>query len=321
MWVERFKRRFVEFYFRPQSNGWISILRIGMALQVILFVLALRNDWIHLLSGGERGLIGRDLTEAVLDAESPLIPRLGWLVTIGNHLGASERTLLSIVWIGLLVSGCFLLAGFFCRPAAIAAWFLHLCVVKSANYLAYGVDNLTTVSLFYLMISPLPDRMSLDWQLRRRRTPDPRIVGFSRRLVQIHLCLIYLFGGIAKLSGTGWWNGTNLWRALTLPPFNFVDPQFLLRWKVLLPAAGLFICLLEIGYPFFIWSRRTRTIWLICICVMHGLIGLTMGMYLFALIMLILNLAAFGPMPMPQQTQEIEKQRGKLKFEPSCQLI
>jgi len=26
-------------------------------------------------------------------------------------------------------------------------------------------------------------------------------------------------------------------------------------------------------------------------------------------------------MPMPQQTQEIEKQRGKLKFEPSCQLI
>jgi hypothetical protein len=44
-------------------------------------------------------------------------------------------------------------------------------------------------------------------------------------------------------------------------------------------------------------------------------------MYLFALIMLILNLAAFGPMPMPQQTQEIEKQRGKLKFEPSCQLI
>jgi len=32
-----------------------------------------------------------------------------------------------------------------------------------------------------------------------------------------------------------------------------------------------------------------------CICVMHLAIGLTMGMYLFAFIMIVLNIAAFGP--------------------------
>ena len=41
--------------------------------------------------------------------------------------------------------------------------------------------------------------------------------------------------------------------------------------------------------------KKTRFIWLVCIVAMHIAIGLTMGMYLFALIMIVLNLAAFGP--------------------------
>jgi len=51
---------------------------------------------------------------------------------------------------------------------------------------------------------------------------------------------------------------------------------------------------LEIGYPFFIWNNKTRKIWLSCICAMHAGIGFMMGMYLFALIMIVLNVAAFG---------------------------
>jgi hypothetical protein len=51
---------------------------------------------------------------------------------------------------------------------------------------------------------------------------------------------------------------------------------------------------LEIGYPFFIWHEKTRKIWLIGICAMHVGIGLAMGMYLFAFVMIVLNVAAFG---------------------------
>ncbi len=86
-----------------------------------------------------------------------------------------------------------------------------------------------------------------------------------------------------------------MWRALIRPPFNVIDPDTLVKWKYLFPVAGIFICVLEIGYPFFIWNNKTRKIWLICICAMHVGIGLTMEMYLFALIMIVLNVAAFGP--------------------------
>ena len=59
---------------------------------------------------------------------------------------------------------------------------------------------------------------------------------------------------------------------------------------------GITICLLETAYPIFIWMKRsTRSIWLAAILAMHAAIGLMMGMYLFAFVMIVLNLAAFAP--------------------------
>src|ERR1041385_5949663 len=68
----------------------------------------------------------------------------------------------------------------------------------------------------------------------------------------------------------------------------------LVRFKYALPVLGISICLLEVSYPIFIWIKKTRRVWLICILAMHAAIGLLMGLYLFALVMIVLNLAAFG---------------------------
>ena len=62
-----------------------------------------------------------------------------------------------------------------------------------------------------------------------------------------------------------------------------------------MPVLGVCICLLETGYPVFIWPKRVRRIWMPCILAMHAAIGITMGLYLFALVMIVLNVAAFGP--------------------------
>jgi hypothetical protein len=40
--------------------------------------------------------------------------------------------------------------------------------------------------------------------------------------------------------------------------------------------------------------KKTRQVWLVCILAMHAAIGLMMGLYLFALVMIVMNLAAFG---------------------------
>jgi hypothetical protein len=293
--MARWKERLPVFLFPTETDLWLGLLRIGLGLQVLLYALSLRADWNYLFAGPGEGLIGRALPEALLSTESPLVPRLGWIVTLTTRTGLSESTALSIVWwILLFACGC-LVIGIFSRTSSILAWFVHLAAAESGGFISYGVDNFMTIGLFYLMLSPLPDRYSLDQRWRKLPSKNPHLLGFFRRVLQVHLCLIYFFGGVAKCLGSGWWDGSNLWRALIRPPFNLIAPEILIRLKYLFPVAGIVICLLEISYPVFIWNRRTRGIWLMCTCVMHLAIGLTMGMYLFAFIMIVLNIAAFGP--------------------------
>ena len=288
------RKRLLEFLFPAESDAWLTILRVGLGLQVTFYSLSLRNDWNYLLAGTS-GLINRNLAEALLSVESPFVPRLGWLVAVGQRVGLREDVVLFAAWIFLVGAGCALLIGIASRFSAILAWLLHLCAAKSGAFFTYGVDNFMTIGLFYLMLSPLPDRYSLDWQLRELRPKSPKLLGFWHRVLQMHLCVIYFFSGFTKCLGSGWWDGSSLWRALIRPPFSIIDPEILVRWKYIFPIAAISIWAVEIGYPVFIWSGKTRKIWLICICVMHAGIGLTMGMYLFALIMIVLNIAAFGP--------------------------
>lgn len=302
-------QRLQRFLFPAATSRWLALLRVGLGLQVVLYVCSLGADWRSLYGMAGHGLVNRALSEAVLSAESTLTPRFGWLIKGGGYLGLSDASTLSLLWWSLLVAGALLLLGLFCRWAALAAWFLYLCSVKSGMLFAYGVDNFTTIGLFYLMIAPLPDAWSLDWSLRGKRPAQPARLGFHRRILQLHLCLIYFFGGLSKALGLEWWNGNSVWRALIRPPFDLVSPDLLLRFASLLPLLGILVFGLELGYPFFIWPRRTRPFWLAGILAMHFSIGLTMGLFLFALIMIVLNLAAFGPEYLPRVRNMIRSRR------------
>ena len=301
--MQAFRTRLLEFLFPAETDHWLATLRVGIGVEVILYSMSLRNDWTFLLSGTVRRL-----AEALLSSESHFIPRLGWFVTLVAQVGVDENRLLFAAWACLLLAGCGLVIGFASRVSAIGAWFLHLCAAKSGGFVSYGVDSFMIIALFYLMLSPLPDQYSLDWRLRGLRPKDPQLLGFWRRVLQLHLCIIYFFSGLAKCLGLGWWNGSSVWRALIRPPFNVIDPEILVRWKYLFPIAGILICVLEFGYPFFIWRARTRKIWLVSVCAMHVAIAVTMGMYLFSLVMIVLNLAAFAPGAFRMQDKQIRLQ-------------
>ena len=291
----KFRERIFGLLFMPDSDRWLALLRFGLGLQIIFYCLSLRGDWNTLFAGEGNNFVSRDLTEAILRIENPLIPQIGWFVTLGSHVDLGEQATLSIIWALLFCAGCFLLLGLFCRSSAIIAWLLHLCAAKSGDFFTYGLDNLMTIGLFYLAIAPLPDRYALDSKLWPARRSDPARLGFHRRVLQFHLCVIYLFSGITKCLGAGWWNGESIWRALTRPPFNTIPLQFLVSWKGVLPLLGVAVCIMETGYAVFIWPKKTRLIWLLCILGMHIAIGLSMGLYLFSSIMVILNVAAFAP--------------------------
>lgn len=289
--------RLFSFLFPKQSDDWLAFLRIGLGAQLILYCLSARPAWIEVLSGDRGALSSRRVSEALIWMESSLIPRVNWLLRIGVKCGIPEPTVLWMIWSVLFLMAVCLIIGLFCRPAAITAWFLHLACIKSSEVFSYGMDLFLNIGLFYLMLSPLPDSHALETRIWRLPPRNARMLGFFRRVLQLHLCIIYFFGGLAKCLGANWWNGLSLWAAMTRPPFNVIDPSFIAKWRAILPPAGIAICLIEVGYPVFIWPKKTRAIWLGCVVGMHLAIGIVMGMYLFAFVMIVLNVAAFAPSP------------------------
>src|SRR5262249_60381734 len=121
-------------------------------------------------------------------------------------------------WVSLPAAGLFLLLGLLCRSAAIVAWFVHLCSAESGGLVAYGADAFMTTSLFYLMLSPLPDRYSFDQWVTKTKPKNPQLWGFWRRVLQVHLCFVYFIGGPCKSPGNEWLVGAQLWRCLIRAP-------------------------------------------------------------------------------------------------------
>ena len=60
-------------------------------------------------------------------------------------------------------------------------------------------------------------------------------------------------------------------------------------------TAGLFTLFFEIGFAFLVWRPRTRWVMIGMAVILHGLIGLFMGLKTFSFIMLTMNLAFVPP--------------------------
>jgi Vitamin K-dependent gamma-carboxylase len=285
----------LKFLFPIRPASALIILRTGLGLAVVFFCWSFSSPWSQTFASQGNILIHRELAEAIAAYGNHLIPRLGWLVSLGGWSGVTEKPVLLASYAILLGSGACLVFGFLPRIAALIAWFLHLAAVTSAGPATYGVDQFMTIGLFYLVVAPVPATGIVHRKPLRRVPRDAWVFGFFQRVLQLHLCFIYLFGGLAKCFGVGWWNGDNMWRALTRPPFDQIPVDILLTWSALFPVLGIAVCVIETCYPIFMWPKITRDVWLLLVVGMHCAIGLMMGMYLFGFVMIVLNLAAFGP--------------------------
>jgi hypothetical protein len=234
----------------------------------------------------------------------------------------------------ILCAFCFTI-GFCTRLTAALTWFGSLCYIHRNTTILFGVDTMMTILLLYLMIGPSSAAFSVDrliarWWSKAKpgvvqawcrfwRRPIPAASEIAPatyadvplpsvaanvviRLLQIHVCIIYLMAGLSKLLGTAWWNGTAIW--MTVGNYEFAPMQYELYLKFLrflgghqwlyeafMTGSGLFTLTFEIGYAFCIWRPRLRWIFLTGAIMLHGGIGLFMGLKTFSMMMLVLNMA------------------------------
>jgi hypothetical protein len=256
----------------------LAALRVGLPLLLLIHLVWLSSDILAL--HGSRGIIPWELTDLLHD---PWVPGLPTLAKAFVPLGVSAHTATILLLSGYAGSLLSLALGFHTRLSAFLAWGLHLSLVTSGFASFYGVDQIANTFLFYLLL--FPSGRAWTFESRREKTIP---VG-CLRVMQIHLCLIYLAAGLEKAMGRQWWNGEAIWQAVTQPVFSTFALGWLARYPWIPMLAGWGTLVVETGYAFLIWPRRTRKMWCIATIGLHLGLGLFMGLVFFSSVMILLT--------------------------------
>jgi len=226
----------------------------------------------------------------------------------------NSPALLWILHIAALVVFAMLTVGLFTRVTSILAWAITIAYCNRLTGTLFGLDQMNAFIATYLMIGDSGGVWSLDlWLASRRpiaaRSPDlamhspthalthsPSIAtNIAVRLLQIHMCVIYLFGGIHKMFGGTWWDGTALWFAFAQLEYQSLDMTWLVHHRWLLALLTHVTVFWETFYCFLVWPRLTRPLCLAMAVGVHLGIAICLGMKTFGLVMIIGNLAFIYP--------------------------
>ena len=293
-----------EFWFTPTSPSTLSAIRVLAGAMLLYTHLVWTMDlnaffgpegWLP-AEMREQFMIDRNDADGLFQGE-PGTPQLNW-----THFSwvASSKLMWTVHFVAL---GVFLLLtlGLFSRVMAVLAFFFAVSYANRITPGAYfGLDKVNCMLAMYLMVGPCGARYSLDrlWRLRRgapTEVPPAILANLAIRLIQVHMCIIYLFSGIAKLHGMQWVEGEASWLSFAMLEYRSLDVTWLGRWPKLLNFMTHVTVFWELSYCALVWPRFTRPWVLLMAVLVHGGIILCLGMPTFGLAMLIGNLAFVSP--------------------------
>ena len=285
------------FWFKPTSPSTLSAIRVLAGL-ILLYTHAVWTLDLEAFFGPRGWLPLALLHEAHQAVGGPDGPaRLVW--SYFDYI--QSPTVLWIVHLGALMVFFLLTIGLFSRTMALLA---YVIAVSYANRITpgaqFGLDKINCMLALYLMLGPCGARYSLDrlWRLRRGASQEvPPSIGanFAVRLIQVHLCIIYLFSGMAKLQGDMWWSGDAVWYAVANLEYQSLDLTWLANHPSLVYLATHVVLFWELSYAALVCPRLTRP-WVLMVAVLvHGGTAVALGMAPLGLAMLVANLAFVSP--------------------------
>ena len=285
--VEGFARGWNDFWYTPVDPTLLGLVRILTGM-VLLYDHAI---WGVVLKDffGPESWINRDLVDFVLKDQYTytfwwsIPPRWIWL--------AYAFSMTVIFWFTI---------GLWTRVSSILSVVVLISFAHRVPEALFGLDKVIGMLTFYLALGPSGRALSVDSWLERRRAKMPGgesrsvAANFALRLIQIHMCIIYLVAGASKLQGAAWWNGQAMWMAFANLEYQSVDMTWTAWYPWSVELLSHFTVFWELSFCVLIWVKVLRPLVLFGAVVLHVGIGATMGLWTFSLVMLI-GCASFLP--------------------------
>lgn len=259
----------------------------------------------------------------------------GWyLWSIWCHV--TDPIWMKVIHGGLLIVLFFMTIGFCTRTMTVLAWLGALSYPQRSMNSVFGMDAIMSFVLLYLIIGPSGAAFSVDrligryvvaWRRFRERYRSRKSIAnaaapslkdaerpaglvsanLALRLLQIHLCIVYLASGTSKLQGNAWWNGTAVWSTLVnfeFSPLRYSHYLWCIRemcrhrwfWELFITGGVAFTLIFEIGFISMVWNRRLRWFMILGAVMLHAGIATFMGLTTFSAIM-VTAVISFVPAP------------------------
>lgn len=295
--ADRFGRNWNTFWFKPSDPFALCVMRILSGL-IALYVIG-SYSFDLLVFFGPQGILTVEVVDQLTDGGAVRFSLLNYFRT--------PFELYAVHTISMIVLVLFTL-GLWTRVTSVLAWLIVLSYVQRAPILIAQVEQVLVFVLFYLCLGPCGKALSLDqWLANRKENSGQTQTRFfsatlSTRLIQVHLCLVYLMMGISKLAGVEgvneltWWRGDAVWWMAVRPDTPLLDVSGLLAGhSYLINAWTHLIVLFELTFAVFIWNPLARPLLLGISVIMWLSLAVITGLLPFALLMLTANLAFFPP--------------------------
>jgi hypothetical protein len=275
-------------FLKPTSAAPLAFFRIAIASLGLIQGLWLVGN-INLLYGVD-GLVPWSLSKEIV---SPWMPQLSWLQPLAVATGTGPDIWVYILMGLYMLSLLGLLLGNYTRSSAVIAWAVQFMFINTGFMAAYGVETFMHIALFYCILMPVGSMFSID-ALVKPVMRNSEWNTLSIRVLQLHLCLVYIASGAEKAMGAQWWNGEAIWQTLMQGQFARFDMHWMAQYPLLAKCIGWSTLIIETGYPLYIFWSRTRPFGYCAVVLLHISIAVFMGLQLFSAIMIIFNTAAFG---------------------------
>src|SRR5262245_50986437 len=231
-WGRDLSRAWDRFWFSRQEPQTLALIRIlgGAMLFYTHLIWSLNlEDFL-----GPHAWLTAD-TVASMHQEKPGMTDYAW-----SYLSLVQSPgLLWALHIAGLIIFLMLTFGLFSRITSILACIVTLAYCNRLTGAWFGLDQINAFIAMYLMVGDCGGAYSLDQWLAARRgqdRPPQATIGtnIAMRLLQVHLCIIYLFGGIGKMQGDAWWDGSATWMSIASLEYQSIDVTWMVRHRWLL---------------------------------------------------------------------------------------